>query len=469
MRKTAPLRARLLESVARDEVTAELYARGADAEAVRMIVDRGLGRAMLVGPLPMAEAQNLRKAAAEAGAMAVLSRPAGRQDPERAEVVVMAPAAKLLKLAEGVGGEAGARMQAALEAWGQPQVRVLRARDREITLGERTVIMGIVNVTPDSFSGDGLGAAPTAAAAQGQAMVAAGAAILDVGGESTRPGAETVSLEEELSRVVPVVEALGSARALLSVDTYKAAVARAALDKGAHIVNDISGLRFDPDMAKVVADSGAAVVLMHIQGTPRDMQQNPKYDDVIGEISDYLAESIALAEEAGVARDRIIVDPGFGFGKNLEHNLELIRRLGEFRVLGCPILLGVSRKRTLGALLDDVPADQRLEGTAAGVALAIAAGVDIVRMHDVKEMAKVARVADAVVRVEHAPPVGSEHKWSHQRKKMLVSNSRGLKVGRRVEVPRPRSSGDRNLVTCATEERASAQSHDMAKAMSIRS
>ncbi len=192
-------------------------------------------------------------------------------------------------------------------------------------------------------------------------------------------------------------------------------MAQAALDKGAHIVNDISGLRFDPEMAKVVADSGAAVVLMHIQGTPRDMQQDPKYDDVIGEISDYLAESIELAEKAGVGRDRIVVDPGFGFGKNLEHNLELIRRLGEFRALGCPILLGVSRKRSLGALLDDAPADQRLEGTAAAVALAIAAGADIVRVHDVKEIAKVARVADAVVRVQHAPPAGTEHRWAHER------------------------------------------------------
>jgi dihydropteroate synthase len=226
-----------------------------------------------------------------------------------------------------------------------------------------------------------------------------------------------VSLEEELARVLPVVEALAAeTEALISIDTYKSAVAREALAKGAHLVNDISGLRFDAAMAETAAEFGAAVITMHIQGTPRNMQERPRYDDVIGEISDYLAEGIALAEAAGVGRDRIVVDPGFGFGKTVEHNLELMRRLGEFRGLGCPVMIGPSRKRTIGALLNDAPPDQRLEGTAAMVALGIASGADIVRVHDVKEMVKVARVADAVVRVQHAPPPGSEHKWAHQRK-----------------------------------------------------
>ena len=276
--------------------------------------------------------------------------------------------------------------------------------------------MGIVNVTPDSFSGDGLSADPEAAVARGLALVADGADLLDIGGESTRPGSDPVSPEEELARVLPVLEALASRTdALLSVDTYKAAVAREALAHGAHIINDISGLHFDPEMTKVAADFGAGVVVMHIQGTPRDMQEHPKYDDVIGEISDYLTEGIALAEEAGLSRDHLAVDPGFGFGKTLEHNLELLRRLGELRTLGCPILVGLSRKRTLGALLGDAPPDQRLEAGLAAVTLAIAAGADIVRVHDVKETAKAARIADAVVRVQHSPPPGSEHKWSHQR------------------------------------------------------
>ncbi len=416
MRKVAGLRARVLTSVAADEVTAELYARGADAEAVRLIVDRGLGRAMLVGPLPLAEAQALRQTASEAGAMAVLTRPAGRQDPERAEVVVMAPGKTLAAVAAHLGGEVGARMSTALAGFTEPRARVLRCRDREVALGEKTLVMGIVNVTPDSFSGDGLGSDTAAAIAQGRRMVEEGADVLDIGGESTRPGAEPVSLEEELARVLPVVEVLAAETgALISVDTYKSAVAREALAKGAQIVNDISGLRFDEAMAKTAAEFGAAVIVMHIQGTPRDMQEKPKYDDLIGEISDYLAEGIAIAEAADLGRDQVVVDPGFGFGKTTEHNLELMRRLGEFRNLGCPVMIGPSRKRTIGELLGGAPPEQRLEGTAAMVVLAIAGGADVVRVHDVKEMVRVARVADAVVRVKHAPPPGSEHKWAHQR------------------------------------------------------
>jgi dihydropteroate synthase len=426
MGAAAGVRARVLDSIASDEVVAELYARGADAEAVRMIVGRGLGRAMLVGPLLLAEAEALRARAKEEGILAVLTRPAGRQDPARAEVVVLAPEAKLRALADGLGGETGHRMSAALTGFAQPRQRVLRCRDRAVPLGEKTLIMGIVNVTPDSFSGDGLGNDATAAIARGKRMAAEGADILDVGGESTRPGAEPVSLEEELGRVLPVIEGLAAeTEAIISIDSYKSAVAVEALARGAAIVNDISGLRFDAEMARVAAGAGAAVVIMHIQGTPRSMQERPKYDDVIGEISDYLAEGIAIATAAGVGQDQVVVDPGFGFGKALEHNLELMRRLGEFRNLGAPLMIGPSRKRTLGILLNDAPPNERREGTAAMVALAIAAGVDIVRVHDVREMARLARVADAVVRVKHQPPAGSEHKWAHQRQGERDNDQRG--------------------------------------------
>ncbi len=416
MRRGVKLRARVLDSVAADEVVAELYARGADAEAVRAIVGRGMARAMLVGPLGLEEAQGLRRAAAEATGLAVLARPAGRQDPERTDVVVMAPAQRLAAIASQIGGEAGGRMSAALEGFLQPMDRVLRCRRRELALGTKTLIMAIINVTPDSFSGDGLYGNVEAALRLGKQMVADGADILDVGGESTRPGAEPVSLEAELARVLPVVERLAAeADALVSIDTYKSAVAKEALARGAALVNDISGLHHDEQMAAVAAEAGAAVVVMHILGTPRDMQRNPQYADVIGEISDYLEEGIARAEGAGLTRDQIVVDPGFGFGKTVEHNLELLRRLREFRCLGCPVMIGTSRKSSIGRLLGDVAADQRLEGTAATVALAIAAGADIVRVHDVKEMARVARVADAIVRAKHEPPAGSEHQWAHQR------------------------------------------------------
>ena len=416
MRKKAEPQARVLDSVAADEVTAELYARGADAEAVRTIAARGLGRAMLVGPLPMAEAQALLKAASGLGAFAALSRPAGRADPERAEVVVMAPADTLAALADAAGGATGRMMREALTAFLAPRRRVWRCRDRELVLGERTLVMGIINVTPDSFSGDGVGGDTARAVEQGKRMVEQGANLLDVGGESTRPGAEPVSFEEELGRVLPVIQALAAEVDVpISVDTYKSAIARAALANGAAIINDISGLHFDDEMARVAAEAGAGVVIMHILGTPRDMQKNPKYADVIGEIGAYLREGIARAEAAGLARDHLVVDPGFGFGKTVEHNLEMLRRLGEFRCLGCPVLIGTSRKSTIGKLLGDAPPEERLEGTAATVALAIAAGADIVRVHDVREMARVARIADAVVRVRREPPPGSEHKWAHER------------------------------------------------------
>jgi dihydropteroate synthase len=207
-----------------------------------------------------------------------------------------------------------------------------------------------------------------------------------------------VPLEEELRRVVPVVRELAAAVDVpISVDTYKAAVAREALAAGATMVNDISGMRFDPGMAEVVAKSGAGVVLMHILGTPRDMQVDPHYDDVMMEIGVLLQEHIDDAVEAGVERERIVVDPGIGFGKTREHNLEIIRRLGELRSLGMPILLGVSRKSFIGATLD-LPPEERLEGTAAAVAIGIANGADIVRVHDVGPMIRVARMTDAIVR-----------------------------------------------------------------------
>jgi dihydropteroate synthase len=307
-------------------------------------------------------------------------------------------------------------MEGALASFNAPPARVLRCRGRELELGGRTLIMGIVNVTPDSFSGDGLGTDAEAAVAQGRQMVAEGADILDIGGESTRPGSEPVPEEEELRRVLPVIEGLAAEVDVpISIDTYKSSVAAIALEKGAHIVNDISGLHADGQLAQVAAEAQAAVVIMHIQGTPRDMQKDPKYADVIGQISDYLEEGIAAAAQAGLSRDQVVLDPGIGFGKKLEHNLEILRRLREFRNLGCPLLVGTSRKSMIGAIVD-LPVEERLEGTAATVALAVAGGADIVRVHDVKEMSRVAKVADAICRVTHELQE-SEHTWADRPKK----------------------------------------------------
>ncbi len=268
---------------------------------------------------------------------------------------------------------------------------------RVFHFGSRTYVMAVLNVTPDSFSDGGRYLDPEAAVAQGLELARQGADLIDVGGESTRPGATPVPAREELRRVLPVVERLARATDVpLSIDTYKAEVAEAALRRGARLVNDVWGLAADPGMARVVARYGVPVIVMH-------NQREAVYGDLMGEILRALEAAVARARAAGVGDDRIIVDPGLGFGKDTGHNLEVLRRLGELRVLGRPILVGPSRKRTIGHVLG-LPVDQRLEGTAACVALAIAAGADVVRVHDVEAMARVARMADAVVR--GWPPAG---------------------------------------------------------------
>ncbi len=262
---------------------------------------------------------------------------------------------------------------------------------REFVWGSHTFLVGIVNVTPDSFSGDGTGLDVDAAVATALRLESEGADIIDVGGESTRPEAEAVDEEEEKRRVLPVIEKLaGRISAPISIDTSKAAVAEAALRAGAAMVNDVQGFRRDPDVAAVVLRFGVPAVVMHNQrGRP--------YCEVVADIRAGLETSIALAEAAGVPRERLILDPGFGFGWSTAHNIEILRRLGELRSLGRPLLVGTSRKSSIGAVLD-LSVDERLLGTAASVAIAIANGADIVRVHDVKEMRQVARFADAVVR-----------------------------------------------------------------------
>ena len=267
----------------------------------------------------------------------------------------------------------------------------------EIPIGQRTLVMGIINMTPDSFGGDGLSGSAQAALGQAEEFVAGGADIIDIGGESTRPGSAAATVQEELDRVLPALEAIRPAvDAPISIDTNKAEVAREALDAGADIINDVYALRREA-MLELAAASGVPVILMHMQGTPGDMQQNPSYEDVVGEICDFLAERIAAAVDAGVPEEQIIIDPGFGFGKTVNHNLEIVRRLGEFRRLGRPILLGPSRKSTIGAVLNR-PVHQRLWGTAATCAAAIINGADIIRVHDVAQMSEVARMTDAIVR-----------------------------------------------------------------------
>ena len=282
---------------------------------------------------------------------------------------------------------------------------------KRLDFGARTFVMGIINLTPDSFSGDGLlgdGELTTAALDQARRFVAAGVDILDIGGESTRPGAQQVTVEEEIARIEPVIRALAAADldVLLSVDTYKAAAAEAALKAGAHWINDVWGLRADPQIAAVAARHHVPVVLMHNRSKPgnADLQQRlggryvgMEYDNLIADVSRELLESVDIALQAGIAREDIILDPGIGFGKTVEQNLMLLNRLDAIKALGYPLLLGPSRKSFIGYTLN-LPPDQRLEGTLAACSIGIQRGTDILRVHDVEPVVRLARMTDAILR-----------------------------------------------------------------------
>jgi dihydropteroate synthase len=273
----------------------------------------------------------------------------------------------------------------------------LTLRGSECILGDRTLVMGVLNVTPDSFSDAGRFAEADAAVGRGLALFEAGADIVDVGGESTRPGASRVGADEERRRVAPVVRDLRARGAgPLSVDTTKAEVARAALDEGADLVNDVSGFRFDREIAPLVAERKVPAVVMHLRGGWDEVHRTPSYDDVMGEVMAELADSLARGQSAGIPHELLLVDPGIGFSKDADHSLEVLRRLPELRELDRPVLVGPSRKSFLGKVLD-LPIGERLFGTAAAVAASVLGGAHLVRVHDVKEMVQVVRVCDAIL------------------------------------------------------------------------
>lgn len=277
-------------------------------------------------------------------------------------------------------------------------------RDRTFKWGDRTYVMGVLNVTPDSFSDGGEFNQLERAIAQAQHLVHAGVDILDIGGQSTRPGAEQIPIEEELRRVIPPIEAIRAsdddqlANAVISVDTTQAEVARAAIRSGADLVNDISGGTFDSAMFSTVADLGVPIILMHIRGKPETMQQHTSYADLMGEIYDFLARQIKTAQAAGLSHSQIAIDPGIGFAKSYSQNLEILRQISALRALNCPILVGASRKSFIGWILNQPNPKERAWGTAAACCAAIAGGADIIRVHDGKAMVEVAKVADAIWR-----------------------------------------------------------------------
>jgi dihydropteroate synthase len=399
-----PFGARVLVLDSPNDIAGEMARVGVEPQTVAFRLDKARLRVVKLEAIPREAAIALKQALESFGADTAISSRARRGAQASADCLLMATLDQYRRLCETAGAPANAlapvcaEINRALRAFDNRLTTELRCGAQSIRIGERTLVMGIINATPDSFSGDGLAGDVGAMVERGEQMAAEGADIIDVGGESTRPGSEPVDLPTEMTRVLPVIEGIRSrVRIPISIDTYKAEVARAALDAGASIVNDISGLRADPRMAGLAAARTAPVIVMHILGTPRTMQDNPQYDDLMGEIAAYLRESVGIAERAGVRQDQVVIDPGFGFGKTVEHNLEIVRRLRELRSLGQPVLLGPSRKSTIGKVLD-LPLEERLEGTLAIIALAIANGADMVRVHDVRPAVRAARMAEAVVR-----------------------------------------------------------------------
>lgn len=385
------------------EVARELTAIGVDASGIDIMTAKAVFRVVKVDGVPARAANIIKQEMLARGGDAAVSRGVYEMAGEQTGVILMGTlrqyetlVAKLSRQPFGLKGVAKG-ITAALASFDAAPSRLIW-RDYDLDLASHTHLMGVLNVTPDSFSDAGRFADAATAIEHGRRMAAEGADIIDVGGESSRPGAEPVAEDEELRRVIPVIKALASrTKVPVSVDTYKSGVARRALEAGAAIVNDISGLRMDGAMPSLVASAGVPVVIMHMQGTPRDMQRRPRYEDLLGEISAWLAGQAGVAVSAGVKPEHVIVDPGIGFGKTFDHNLEIIRRLRELKSLGYPVAIGPSRKAFIGAILD-AEVDERLEGTAATVAYCISQGANIVRVHDVKEMRKVARVTDAIKR-----------------------------------------------------------------------
>lgn len=405
---------RILDLHTPDEIRAEMEKVGASVPGMKIMMPKASFRVIKVEGLNFAAANIIKQEMLARGGEAVISHQVYSTKDVDSDVLLLGTERHCQDLLRKLRVQPFKRLRMIATEVEQALVRhageelgSLTIAGRAFDWGDRTYIMGVVNVTPDSFSGDGLGDDIEAALAQAERMIEAGADLIDVGGESTRPGSEPISVEEELGRIVPVIEALARrADVPISVDTYRAEVAEEALTAGAHLVNDVWGLRMEPEIAELAARHQVPLVLMHNRSRPKDAAQTARlggrylgveYEDLMADVIRELRDSISLAVEAGVEREKIIVDPGIGFGKTVEQNLQLMANLAELKVLGRPILLGPSRKSFIGYTLD-LPLDERVEGTAAAVAVGIANGADIVRVHDVKQMVRVARMTDAMVR-----------------------------------------------------------------------
>ena len=381
----------------------EIAGIGVTPLATRWMADESVLRAVRLEAVSGRAASLLKQEALALGAECAVARSVAGFDDAPQPVLLIATLKQHRILTRKLAAQPfGLRLLAdevtnALEVYDRREPRLLVIGRHELPLGTRTLVMGIINTTPDSFSGDGLGDNVQAAVDQAKRFADEGADILDVGGQSTRPGSEAVGAEIEAGRVLPVIERVAAeVDVAASIDTSRAGVAAAALDAGAGMINDVYALRGE-GMLNLAAERRVPVCLMHMLGTPRTMQQAPHYEDVISDIYRFLADRVEACVLAGVPREAVLVDPGIGFGKSVNHNLTIIRRLREFRSLGCPLLIGASRKSLIGKALGDLPPSDRLEGTAATCACAILNGAEIIRVHDVKEMVRVARMTDAIV------------------------------------------------------------------------
>ncbi|MGM0472054.1 MAG: dihydropteroate synthase [Bacillota bacterium] len=394
---------RVLDISGEDKFKEELKKLGTDPGGINIMAPKSQLFSIKVTDISLKAAMILKQELLSKGGDVALPRKAAALEGESTDLIMIGTLKIYREVQQRMKtqpfglAELADRIDQVLESY-VDGLKPIREDNYQFEFGNETYVMGILNVTPDSFSDGGEFNKLDAAVKRAKEMIAHGADIIDIGGESTRPGSEELELEKELARVIPIIEHLASEIDVpISIDTYKSEVGEAALEAGADIINDITGFKEDPQLAEVAADYDVPVIVMHIQGRPKNMQQNPTYEDLVSEVMYYLQESIECGIEAGISREKIIIDPGFGFGKTTEHNLELMNRLAEFKSLGQPILIGTSRKSMIGNTLD-LPVDERVEGTAATVSIGIANGADIVRVHDVKEMARVAKMTDAMVR-----------------------------------------------------------------------
>lgn len=386
------------------EAANELRKIGVDDRGVKIMARKAIGVVLKVEGLSCGAANILKQTALSSGADAAIHRDVITGRAVCSDLLLFGNLRELEAIGAKLKGQpfglaqVGEAIPSLVKRVEQPSGVVFHLPNHSLELSARTHIMGVLNVTPDSFSDGNLYLEPEKGVERAHRLAEEGADILDIGGESTRPGSEPTLVDQELGRVMPVIERIiGEMDIPISIDTCKSEVAEEALSAGCEMVNDISGLGFDPEMARTVANHSAGLAIMHIKGTPRDMQQNPTYDDLMGEIAEYLGERADIALEAGVKGESILIDPGIGFGKTVEHNLIIIKRLQELKALGFPILIGTSRKSFIGRILD-LPVGERLEGTLASVALSIVNGANMVRVHDVLQVSRACKMVDATMK-----------------------------------------------------------------------